>query len=179
MYQSSQPTPRLIRSRQDRVIAGVAGGIAQYLAVDPVIIRLGFVALLFAGFGLLLYPVLWVIMPEEGSTRANPEQAFDQMRQRAEQAGEHVWQVMHGEARSVNYNPDADQTPNSEVEIPINNMGSDSPSEQPRPRNQQFGIILIGIGAMLLLSMLLGPMFGKILFPALLVVGGLLLLRRS
>lgn len=179
MYQSSQPTPRLIRSRQDRVIAGVAGGIAEYLAIDPVLVRLGFIALLFAGFGLLLYPVLWVIMPEQGSTRANPEQAFDQMRQRAEQAGEQVWQAMHGEVRSVNYDPGTGQTPDSEVEIPINNMGGAAPSELPRPRNQQLGVILIGIGAMLLLSILLGPMFGKILFPALLVVGGLLLLRRS
>lgn len=179
MYQSSQPTPRLIRSRQDRVIAGVAGGIAQYLAIDPVLVRLGFVALLFAGFGLFLYPVLWVIMPEEGSTRANPEQAFDQMRQRAEQAGEQVWQAMQGETHSGKHDSAIGDRLEPEFEIPINNMGANATVEPPRPRNQQLGAILIGVGALLLLSMVLGPLFGKILFPVLLVAVGFVLLRRS
>lgn len=178
MYQSSQPTPRLIRSRQDRIIAGVAGGIAHYLAIDPVLVRLGFVALLFSGFGLLLYPVLWIIMPEEGSTRANPEQAFDQMRQRAEEAGAQVWQAVQGEARPARYDPMTGE-PLPEFEIPINDMGAESSPKSSQPRNQQLGAILIGIGALLLLSMLLGPMFAKILFPALLVGAGVVLLRRS
>ena len=60
------PTQRLMRSRTDKVIAGVAGGIGQYLAIDPVIVRLAFVALCFTGVGVLLYPVLWLIMPVEG-----------------------------------------------------------------------------------------------------------------
>jgi len=55
------PTQRLMRSRTDKVIAGVAGGIGQYLAIDPVIVRLAFVALCFTGVGILLYPVLWLI----------------------------------------------------------------------------------------------------------------------
>ena len=64
------PTQRLMRSRSDKVIAGVAGGIGQYLAIDPVLVRLAFVALAFTGVGLLLYPVLWIIMPIEGGQRA-------------------------------------------------------------------------------------------------------------
>ena len=54
------PTQRLMRSRTDKIIAGVAGGIGQYLAIDPVIVRLAFVALCFTGVGVLLYPVLWL-----------------------------------------------------------------------------------------------------------------------
>src|SRR6185369_7923146 len=75
------PTQRLMRSRTDKMVAGVAGGIGQYLAVDPVIVRLAFVALCFTGVGILLYPVLWLIMPVEGGQRATPEQVFDEMRQ--------------------------------------------------------------------------------------------------
>ena len=52
------PTERLMRSRTDKVFAGVAGGIGQYLAIDPVIVRLAFVALCFTGVGIFLYPVL-------------------------------------------------------------------------------------------------------------------------
>ncbi len=77
------PTQRLMRSRTDKVIAGVAGGIGQYLAIDPVIVRLAFVALCFTGVGVLLYPVLWLIMPVEGGQRATPDQVFDEMRQQA------------------------------------------------------------------------------------------------
>jgi phage shock protein C len=62
---SSQETRRIYRSRTDRILGGVAGGLAKYLGVDPVLIRLAFVALLFAGIGVLLYIVAWIIVPEE------------------------------------------------------------------------------------------------------------------
>jgi phage shock protein C len=48
------------------MVAGVAGGIAQYVAVDPVVVRIIFVALaLFGGGGILLYLICWLLMPEE------------------------------------------------------------------------------------------------------------------
>jgi len=62
---SSQRTRRIYRSRDDRILGGVAGGFGKYLGVDPVLIRLALVALLFAGVGLLLYIVAWIIIPEE------------------------------------------------------------------------------------------------------------------
>jgi phage shock protein C len=56
---------KLTRSRSDQMIAGVCGGLAAYLNLDPVLVRLGFVVLLFAsGVGLPIYIVLWLIMPE-------------------------------------------------------------------------------------------------------------------
>ncbi|MCA9971446.1 MAG: PspC domain-containing protein [Anaerolineales bacterium] len=55
---------RLTRSETDKIIAGVCGGLAAYLEVDPVLVRLAFVVLLFAsGIGLPIYVILWVIMP--------------------------------------------------------------------------------------------------------------------
>jgi phage shock protein C len=62
---------QLMRSRSDQMIAGVCGGLAQYLNLDPVFVRLGFVVLLFAsGVGLPIYIVLWLIMPEENGETA-------------------------------------------------------------------------------------------------------------
>ncbi|MFH0990181.1 MAG: PspC domain-containing protein [bacterium] len=56
---------RLYLSKKDKVIAGVAGGLGEYLDVDPVFIRIIFVVALFAGgFGLLAYIVAWIILPE-------------------------------------------------------------------------------------------------------------------
>ncbi len=55
---------RLVRSDSDTMIAGVCGGLAAYLNVDPVLVRLAFVILLFAsGIGIPLYIILWVITP--------------------------------------------------------------------------------------------------------------------
>lgn len=54
------------RSRKNKMIAGVAAGIAEYFNVDPVIIRAAFVIGIFAGgISFPAYLVLWIIMPDE------------------------------------------------------------------------------------------------------------------
>jgi len=61
---TSTPPRRLYRSSVNRMIAGVCGGIAEYLSVDPTLIRLGFVLLTFvSGAGILLYLVMVVVIP--------------------------------------------------------------------------------------------------------------------
>ena len=59
--------PRVVRrSRSERVIAGVCGGIGRYLGVDPVLLRIAFIVLALAnGLGLIAYVVAWVAIPEE------------------------------------------------------------------------------------------------------------------
>jgi phage shock protein C len=60
------PQPVLRRSRDDRVIAGVCGGLGRHFGIDPVVLRLVFVVLLLAGgSGILLYGVGWIAIPEE------------------------------------------------------------------------------------------------------------------
>ncbi len=55
---------RLVRSR-DRKIAGVCGGIADYLGIDPTVIRLiWLIALLVYGTGGFLYLICWIVIPE-------------------------------------------------------------------------------------------------------------------
>ena len=62
---------RLRRSRTDRKVAGVAGGLARHLDVDPLILRVAFVVLVFfGGAGLILYGACWLLVPEDGSERA-------------------------------------------------------------------------------------------------------------
>lgn len=56
---------RLVKSKSNRMICGVCGGIGEYLNIDPTIVRLLAVALGFTGSGLLIYIVAAIIMPEE------------------------------------------------------------------------------------------------------------------
>jgi phage shock protein PspC (stress-responsive transcriptional regulator) len=59
--------PRLVRSRRDRKIAGVAGGIAEHLNIDPILVRIGFlVSVIAGGLGIVLYLAGWLLIPEEG-----------------------------------------------------------------------------------------------------------------
>src|SRR4051812_31818733 len=58
---------RIRRSRSERRVAGVAGGLGRHLDIDPVILRVAFVVLtFFGGVGLLLYVALWLLLPEDG-----------------------------------------------------------------------------------------------------------------
>src|SRR3954447_13959844 len=66
----TQPTvgyKQLRRPLDDRMVAGVASGVARYLGIDPVLVRVGFVilAVMTWGAALLAYPVMWTVSPDE------------------------------------------------------------------------------------------------------------------
>ncbi|MEO7908061.1 MAG: PspC domain-containing protein [Roseiflexaceae bacterium] len=74
---------RLVRSRNDRMIAGVAGGLAASLNIDPLLVRIVLLALAFLnGFGFMLYVALWLLVPNEDSA------AVDAREQVRENVGE-------------------------------------------------------------------------------------------
>lgn len=62
-----QPTYRkLYRSRENRSIAGVCGGLAEYLGSDPSVLRLvTLLLILFGGISIWIYVILWIVIPEE------------------------------------------------------------------------------------------------------------------
>ncbi len=62
---------RLRRSRTDRYVAGVAGGLGRHFDIDPTVIRVVLAVLtLFGGAGLLVYVAVWLLVPEDGEDRA-------------------------------------------------------------------------------------------------------------
>src|SRR4051794_28831529 len=68
------PVPRrLTRSSSDTVLAGVAGGLGRYFDIDPIIFRIGFVVLTFAGgAGVLAYLAAWVLVPPDPAAGEAP-----------------------------------------------------------------------------------------------------------
>jgi phage shock protein C len=67
MTETAKPVRTLRRSTDDRMIAGVCGGAADYLGVDATVVRLLLVAATLFGFGLgaVLYLVCWLVVPED------------------------------------------------------------------------------------------------------------------
>jgi len=59
---------QLTRSRTNRIIGGVAGGISEYTGIDCGIVRIVTALACFTGAGLAAYIVAWIILPEEGSS---------------------------------------------------------------------------------------------------------------
>ncbi len=65
---------RLYRSRRDRILAGVCGGVGEYLDTDPSLVRLGWVLLsVLGGSGVLLYILAWLIIPERPQSVQEPD----------------------------------------------------------------------------------------------------------
>ncbi len=96
---------KLYRSRKDKMIGGVAGGLGDYFEVDPTLVRILFVvATILGGSGVLAYIILWIVIPEEQFSQ-NPSMSTDSTDQKP------------GE------NQNANQQPRYQYEHPRRNLG--------------------------------------------------------
>ncbi len=114
------------RSRNDRMIGGVAGGIAVYFEIDPVIVRIIFTfAVILGGSGVLAYILLWIIIPEEPFTIENDS--------------------------SINNSTTSDKTSNSKYTDTNNEPKANGKNDNKRT-SYIFGGILIVLGFILLIN---------------------------
>ncbi len=82
---------RLYRSKANRVVAGVCGGLGDYFSLDPVLFRILFVALtLVGGSGILLYIVLIFVIPEEGVSRVSVEGVVNEVKDSVQKTAQEV-----------------------------------------------------------------------------------------
>ncbi len=100
---------RLTRSNTDRIVAGVCGGIANYLKVDPMLVRLAFVLLVWlGGVSPLIYLILWAVLPTEATmnqgfsqqVRQNLSEMEERATSVATKVGGHVNQLVGGNRTS-------------------------------------------------------------------------------
>lgn len=71
---------KLMRSRTDSHVGGVCGGLAEYFNIDPTVVRLIFViATLLGGPGLLVYIVLWMVMPQDNGVSQTEKTKNEEM----------------------------------------------------------------------------------------------------
>jgi phage shock protein PspC (stress-responsive transcriptional regulator) len=158
-------TQRLYRSRSDRMIAGICGGIAHYFAVDSTIVRLFTVlATIFSGGVVaLLYAVLWIVVPEDSI-------GADTMARTEAKVG------------ATGESPSFGSSSPFESAFPSSGFGSGSVSteEQRQRRSQWIGWALLALGMLILFTNLhlFSRIEWKMVWPALLILGGVYLLAR-
>ncbi len=169
---------RLQRSRRDRMIAGVCGGLGEYFNVDPVVVRVIVVLLALAeGFGVVLYLVLWVVMPQQGHAGEPPG---DVMRENIEGIGEDLRRVGDEVLHRT-------EGPPPEPPGPLIDLGVGGPQEPPRPATREertvpllVGVVLVVLGVIWLVDNLAPELLPRFsvwqLWPVVLIVAGLLLL---
>jgi len=147
--------PGLFRSTTDKVIGGVAGGIAKYFKSDPTIFRILFLlAAFFGGGGVLIYIILWIALPEDYS------------------------QNIYGQNFSPNEAKDdvVEQDPKTDSKV-------DPPQYIPNFQEKSFdngsliaGLIMIVIGGIFLIVNYIPRIYFADLWPLILVVAGIALI---
>ena len=71
------PSKRLYRTREGRLVAGVCTGIAAYFGIDPTLVRLAFaLSTIFGGLGVLIYLVAWIVIPEDDGDGSSIAESF-------------------------------------------------------------------------------------------------------
>ena len=130
-------TKRLYRSSTDVVLGGVCGGLGGYVGIDPVLVRLLFIFLAVVnGFGVMLYLILWIILPEKERIGESPEDVVREnvasLRDKAERLGDDIRSTVSGAGVSLG-------------------QAEGTLGEVCHRRTTAAGAILIGIGAIILL----------------------------
>lgn len=146
-------TKKLYRSQTEKVIAGVCGGLGKYFEVDPVLLRVIFVALIFAsGVGIILYIVLMIVLPVE------PE----------------------GEARETVSNEINNSLEGSKDEAKKGTVMVKETSQNNTRKQTILGLIVIFVGILLLLNQLFPNFFNWAYFwPILVIILGVYIIFRK
>jgi len=183
---------RLYRSRTDSVIGGVAGGVAEYLDVDPSIVRIvwAVLAIVTGGIFFVLYIVMWIVVPQGAQPPGYRYQpgpgAVPGWTPPASDAPPPPPAAMPA-ADTGDGTATADAAAAEQEAAAAWNAQTPAPGEHHRPRGggggMIFGLILILLGAWFLVDQYVPGLDSDLLWPiALVVIGGALLLismRRS
>ncbi len=148
---------RITKSKTDKVIDGVCGGLAEYFGIDSVIVRLIFVVLIFLnGIGLLLYIILVIIMPKPDKLDQSPKETIQE---NVQEIGERVREAGEGLGAAL----------------------SKKTEEKHPNRGLWLGIFLIVLGIFFLLDNLhlIRWINGDLIWPIIIIlIGAWLLIRR-
>lgn len=167
----------IYRSQKNRIIGGVAGGLAEYFGVEVVLVRLLWVLAIFlGGGGLLVYIIAWIIIPDEGRAFAGPAGQFERGRGQSAGPTQDCTSGNEAEGDTIADRHGAGSADAEQAGGPAKGQAAWQDTGTQRRRNA--GLILVGLGVIFLIYQVFGPLmrFG---WPLLLVILGFYLLLRE
>jgi phage shock protein PspC (stress-responsive transcriptional regulator) len=169
-----QQAMQTFRRGKDRILGGVCSGLAEGLRIDPLWVRLGFVLLTFLqGVGLLIYIVLWLVMPEQVESQDRTRSGFDSMSADLKRIGAEVKAQFGGTPRPA---PTQEQAAPSETPATSSNAPASTPSTG--RTSIGLGVVLVAVG-LILLGANTGLVQWSVIWPSVLIILGVLLLART
>lgn len=170
-----QATQQSFLRGKDRILGGVCSGLAAGLHIDPLWVRLGFVVLAFLqGVGLLIYIVLWLVMPEQVEGQEGTRSGFDSMTADLRRIGGELRGTFGGTSRS----PASGDSTSSSAETNTASTPPATPAALAGRQSIALGIVLVVVG-LIILGANTGLVQWSIIWPAVLIVLGALLLART
>ena len=162
---------KLYRSRDDRMIAGVCGGLADYFNVDSSLVRLAVLFIfLFQGVGLIAYIIAWLVMSEEPveNDYRMPDDYY--IEDKKQQQGHNSDK---DQKRSENYEQDAKKESEKEYYQQYQEQNKKSNNN----RRKLFAVIMIIVGSIFMVDIWIPNLYWEKYWPLILVAAGILLLK--
>lgn len=167
----NQAAPMSFHRGKDRILGGVCSGLAEGLHVDALWVRLGFVLLAFLqGVGLLIYIILWLVMPEqvEGQNRSG----FDSMTADLRRIGSELRGQFGGTSKSSSQQDAAQAGTTTST---ATSGGTSLPASR---QTLVLGVVLVAVGVILLAANT-GLIQWSVIWPTVLIILGVVLLART
>ncbi len=140
---------KLYRSTTDRMLGGVAGGIAEYFGFDSTLVRLVFALLIIsAGFGLVAYIIAWVVIPENPKHNSGKSGA-EEIKEHAEKVAQDIRKAAAGHE-------------NLRVDLRF-----------------WVGVLVLLLGVLLLVQMFFGFHFWRVFWPVMVISTGAVIIVNS
>ncbi|HEV2216315.1 MAG TPA: PspC domain-containing protein [Candidatus Dormibacteraeota bacterium] len=169
-----QAAPQSFHRGKDRILGGVCSGLAEGLHIDALWVRLGFVLLAFLqGVGLLVYLVLWLVMPEKVEGQDGARSGFDSMTGDLKRIGGELRSQFGGSPKAAA----KDSPPPADAPAP----GGAAPATSAVSTGRTsivLGVVLVVVG-LIVLGANTGLVQWSVIWPTVLIIIGVLLLART
>ena len=169
-----QAAPQAFHRGKDRILGGVCSGLAEGLHIDALWVRLGFVLLAFLqGVGVLIYLILWLVMPEKAEGQDGTRSGFDSMTGDLKRIGSELRSQFGGSPKA------AAQDPPPPADAPVPGSGTPATSAVSTGRTSiVLGVVLVVVG-LIVLGANTGLVQWSVIWPTVLIIIGVLLLART
>jgi phage shock protein PspC (stress-responsive transcriptional regulator) len=169
---------KLYRSRDDRMIAGVCGGLADYFNVDSSLIRLAVLfVFLFQGVGLIAYIIAWLVISEEpvkNEYRMPDDYYIEEEKDRDNIDQEEDGSKTNAQKRNEDAEYEARKNKEKEYYEQYKEQSSESSNNN---RRKLFAVIMILVGSIFLVDIWIPDLYWEKYCPLILIAAGVLMLK--